>query len=221
MDSNYNLLLIALAAHFKMKLEDSFILADADFLKARLSPEELLQACELYKEDSKNTYYPKNVAVLVDLIKKPITQEDTAQNIVSKLFEYATKKGRSWKDGVLATDQKIYFEGLNEFGAPALKYTFDEALVSVFGPVGFEIVRREGGWSRFCPYANDSEKTILRPQLVRLAVSLLKHIEKTGTLDVAPLLSASSVAPLLSGGGNKVIPLPAPKSIPGEVKKDV
>jgi len=180
-------LVMRLAAHFKTKLEDAFVLADSEFAKHQSTPEEFAIACELYKSDSKNQWYPKNIQCVVDLVKKPITDEDTAQNIVSKILEYQIKKGASWKNAVIAKDQKSYFVGLNSNQEECLHYTFEDAMVSVFGLIGLEVIKRENGWTSFCANSSQFDKTILRPQLVKLTISLIKHFEKTGSFNIAPL----------------------------------
>jgi hypothetical protein len=181
-----------LGAHFKTKLEDAFALADADFAKNQVPADQFQFACELYKRDSKNQFYPKNIQCVIDLVKKPITDDDVAQNIVSKILEYQIKKGTDWKNGVKASDNQLYFAGIDQNQNECLYHTFDEAMASVFGTVGLEIIKRENGWTNFCKNSSQFDKTILRPQLVRLAVSLLKHLEKTGSFMPAPLLSASN-----------------------------
>ena len=182
---------LRLASHFKQKLEDTNVLIDTEAAKKQLTEEEFEKACELYKTNSKNEWYPKNIQCVIDLVRKPIFDEDIAQNIVSKLFEYQIKKGRDWSKGVVAADQKIYFEGLDAKGEPALHYTFEQAMFSVFGLVGIEIVNREAGWVNFCAKTGDFDKTIFRPQMVKLAISLLKHMDKTGSFEVAPLLASN------------------------------
>lgn len=182
---------LRLATYFKTKLDNVSVALDSEAAAKQLSAPEFEAACELFKTDSKNQFYPKNIQTVIDLIRKPIFSENRAQNIVSKIFEYQIKKGKSWKDGVIAADQKLYWEGLDQKGDPCLHYTFEQAMHSVFGTVGLELVRRENGWVTFCQNNADFDKTILRPQLVKLTISLIKHHEKTGSFEVAPLLASS------------------------------
>lgn len=192
-------LVLRLSWFLKTKLDDSVLIGDADFAAKQLTVEEFEEACELYKKNGKNTFYPKNIQQVVDLVKKPIFDDDIAQNIVSKIFEYQIKRGQSWADMILDTAGEKYFVGVDFTTQKPCRFdNFDEMLICTFGLVGFEIIRRENGWKNFCKNCGDFDKTILRPQLVRLAGSLIKHLEKTGSFEVAPLLSSGG--PVLTDG---------------------
>lgn len=115
-------LVLRLAAHFKTKLEDVFAVADAEYAENQTSVAEFQLACDLFKKDSRNEFYPKNIQRVIDFVKKPISTEDQSLDDVTKICDAVSKFG---------------WTGFNE----AKNY---------IGIRGWEVVRRIGGWQYLC-----------------------------------------------------------------------
>jgi hypothetical protein len=197
MISTYSDAVLRLAVHFGKELSDTKVLNDADFVKQQLSLEDFLKAIALYCRDSNNKFYPNNIQQVIDMVKKPVKNEDIAANIASEILKAVSNHGYTWArgswgpciiDGVTRVER--FFKGKD------ISYLqWEHAALSVFGPVGITIVRKYGGWESFCNTVNESQDGVVRAQITKLASSLLNTQDRTGSFDI-PLISGES-SPLL------------------------
>lgn len=172
---------IKLAAYYEKVFSDEQISMYTEDLEA-LTDEETVLACRLYRQNGANTFFPRPVAKLVELIKKPVSNEDQAQLIVSSIFQMFKKHGESWSDGSYTT---VNSEFANYFkGRDFLHKSFDEAVLSEIGPNGLMVVQKFGGWRSVCNNIFESPEGVVRAQLHKLATASLNLYEKTGAFDL-------------------------------------
>jgi hypothetical protein len=192
--------LVMLAAYYEKVLSPEQIEIYSNQLAENLTPEETLQACKMYIAEPANEFFPRPVSKLIALIKKPVSNEDQAANIASAIMNAYVDHGYRWnvpthghikhEDGLIELGQ--YFKGKD-----TNYLQWDHAALSVFGPVGLEIVNRYGGWTSFCEIAKDTLDGVIRAQIKTLALSLMNTHERTGSFGLS--LSPSGSVPLLSG----------------------
>ena len=167
--------IIQLAAYYEKIFSDEQISMYAEDLEP-LTDEETIMACRLYRKNGANAFFPRPVAKLVELIKKPLTNEDQAQLIVSSVFQMFKKHGEAWSDGSFST---VEGEFANFFrGREYLHRHFNEAVFSEVGPVGFMVIHNFGGWKSVCKNIYESPEGVVRAQLFKLALASLNQIEK-------------------------------------------
>lgn len=159
--------IIQLAAYYEKILTDDQIKMYAEDLD-NITDDETILACKLYRQGSKNEFFPRPMAKLVELIKKPFSTDDMAQQISSALLKAVVDYGYIWADGTFKADHGIVFKGANIF------YRWWEgAAQTVIGKEGIEIVRRYGGWKQFCETVSQSPDGVIRQQITKLASSLI------------------------------------------------
>lgn len=192
--------LVMLAAYYEKVLSPEQIEIYSNQLSEFLTPGETALACKLYINEPKNEFFPRPLSKLIQLVKKPVTNEDQAANLTSEILKAVLDHGYRWtkpthgfvkrEDGLIELGQ--YFKGRD-----TKYYSWDHAALSVFGPVGLEIVKKYGGWEILCEKVNESPDGVIRAQIKTLALSLMNTHERTGSFGLS--LSPSGSAPLLSG----------------------
>ena len=172
---------IKLAAYYEKVFSDEQVSMYTEDLEP-LTDEETALACKLYRQNGSNTFFPRPIAKLVELIKKPISNEDQAQMIVSSIFQMFKKHKESWADGSYTT---VDGEFANYFkGKDFLYKTFDEAVLSEIWPNGLMVVQKFGGWKSICDNIYESPEGVVRAQLHKLATASLNLYERTGSFDL-------------------------------------
>ena len=197
-----------LALHFNKELPDLKVKYDAEFVSGQISLELFNQACELYKREGNNKFYPNNIQEVINIVKKPVSHEDIAQNLSSKLIQAVIDHGYTWTNG---SWRNCTLDGVTEIrrtfkGATQLYLEWDHAALEVFGPIGLTIVSRYGGWPQFCEIVNDSPDGVVRQQIAKLATSLMNTQERTGSFEL-PHSKESVLLP-------NVVQLLKPKEVP-------
>jgi hypothetical protein len=162
---------VQLAAYYEKTLSDDQVKMYVEDL-GDLTDEETSTACKIYRSIPENTYFPRPMAKLVQLIKKPISTEDSAEDIASLMLKAVSDFGHTWADGTFRADYGFVFKGRD------VQYLcWEYAAETVFGKEAVEIARRYGGWKQFCLTVNDSPDGVIRAQIARLAKSLINNNE--------------------------------------------
>jgi hypothetical protein len=186
--------LVMLAAYYEKVLSPEQIEIYSNQLAESLTAEETLQACKMYINEPANEFFPRPLSKLIHLIKKPVSNEDQATNLASKILQAVIDHGYRWNvgswrnttlDGV--TDIRKTFQGSDQ-----LYLQWDHAALSVFGPLGIIIIDRFGGWESFCELVRNSPDGVIRAQIKTLALSLMNTNDKTGSFEI-PLISSGPV----------------------------
>lgn len=163
--------LTQLAAYYEKILSDEQILMYVEDLAA-LTDEETITACKIYRSIPENTYFPRPMAKLVQLIKKPISTEDAAEDIASIMLKAVSDYGYTWADGTFKADYGMVYKGRDVY-----YLCWEYAAETVMGKEAVEIARRYGGWKLFCQTVNESPDGVIRAQIARLAKSLINNSE--------------------------------------------
>lgn len=192
--------LVMLAAYYEKVLSPEQIEIYSNQLSESLTPEEVKVACKLYIDEPKNEFFPRPVSKLIQLVKKPVTNEDQAANIASEIMNAYVNHGYRWNTpthGYIKRDDGVIELGQYFKGKDTNYFQWDHAALSVFGPVGLEVVNRYGGWTSFCEIAKETLDGVIRAQIKTLALSLMNTHERTGSFGLS--LSPSQPVPLVSG----------------------
>lgn len=179
--SSIKVSLIKLASYYEKVLSDEQIQIYSEQLSQNLTDDECLVACRKYIDDPKNEFFPRPISKLIALIKSPISNDDMSQNISSLLMEAERKYGVHWSEGYYQSGETIYK------GKDVSHKTWQEAALSIFGPVGLKVVDRYGGWKNFCINIYESPDGVIRAQIKNLVGSLQNISQKTGSFEGALL----------------------------------
>jgi hypothetical protein len=142
-----------------------------------LSPEELRDAILKYRADGRNDRFPLP-AKLISIIRPVETELDLGNDVASRIIGAVSRFG-SYR------------------GAEARAY---------IGEIGWECVKRFGGWVTICSELTDDTKTSIFAQLRGLAQTVAKK-GANGTLEVAPdfkkEIGTEQVRALIAGFSSK------------------
>jgi hypothetical protein len=145
-------ILEALANYYRTQLTALQFAMYAEDLMC-LTPEELIRACKVYRLDPKNKFFPLPAA-LIAIVRPVETELDLGQDVASRVIAAVGRFG-SYRD------------------AEAREW---------IGQVGWECVKRMGGWLTLCAELNEDNRTTLFAQLRGLAQTVHKKA-MNGTLD--------------------------------------
>lgn len=144
---------------------------------AHLTPDELRFAILKYRSDGRNERFPLP-AKLLEIVKPTETELDLGQEVASKVIGAVSKFG-SYR------------------GAEARTW---------IGEIGWECVKRMGGWVTICAELTEENKGTFFAQIRGLAQTLNKQA-KAGTLDqprdFAPAIEANQIRELISDFSKK------------------
>lgn len=145
---------------------------------------DVVEAYKTYRLDPKNTYFPLP-AKIIGILKPSVDDRSIAMNLAKRIEKAIRHHGNSWPMGVLRKTEnglERYFEG-GGYAWPS----FEKAVLSELGEVGFEVVRSYG-WAALEENYFNSERGVFFAQLRDLTESILKH-DKAGVMDELPKLS--------------------------------
>lgn len=123
-------------------------------------------------------------AQLIALVKPLITEKDEARDVATILFRACRKHGDFWSAGV-SINGRLVFDGENDY-----YNTFQEAATVVVGELGFEVIRRMGGWGAVYGMYNTTPDGVFMAQIRDLAETVSKK-SASGTLREPPKLPKS------------------------------
>jgi hypothetical protein len=110
-----------------------------------LTPDQLVKAVKLYRQNPENRFFPIPAALIA--IINPVNSElDDGRDVASKVIGAISKFGSH-----RALDAKNYI-----------------------GEIGWECVKRMGGWQNLCSELSDDNKGIFNAQIRDLAMTLKK-----------------------------------------------
>lgn len=195
-------LIIKLAAYYEKILTDDQVEIYANQLAESLTPEETALACKKYIDNPANEFFPRPVSKLIYLVKKPVSNEDMAQNITGLLMAAVRAYGPHWASGHAQSGEMIYA------GKDQAYKTWENAALSVFGQVGLVAVQRYGGWLNFCQNVYESPEGVVRAQVKNLTTSLQNIKEQTGSYaslpyhseQIGPVSDVSNLISIMSNG---------------------
>lgn len=198
MSETFTKAVMMLAAAFTKKLSDMEVTVHAQIASQELTLEQFNKACMLWIKSGEK-FYPNNIMEVVQLVKKPVSNEDQASQLSALLVKAVQDFGRRWDVG---SWRHVILDGETKLektfqGSDTLYLNWEHAALSVFGQVGLTLVNRHGGWERFCEYIDNSPETVTRAQVKNLATSLLNTVEKTGSFEVPLSLSPSKDSVLI------------------------
>lgn len=175
--------LVKLAAYYEKTLTSEQIGLYSNQLAESMTDQEVAIACKKYIDNPANEFFPRPVSKLIYLVKKPVSNEDMAQNITGLLMEAVRAYGPHWASG-------HYQNGAPVFAGKDQAYTtWENAALSVFGQVGLVAVQRYGGWLNFCQNVYESPEGVVRAQVKNLTTSLQNIKEQTGSYASLPYQS--------------------------------
>jgi hypothetical protein len=122
MIENKKIMLVKLAAYYEKTLSSEQIQMYSEQLEEHLTDEACSIACKKYIDNSANEFFPRPISKLIAIIKTPVSLDDDAQEIASKIINAVSKFG--WNN---YEDAKNYI-----------------------GERGFDVVKRFGGWQYVC-----------------------------------------------------------------------
>ncbi len=194
--------LIKLAAYYEKKLSDEQIEMYSAQLSEHLTELEAALACKKYIDNPGNEFFPRPVSKLIYLVKKPVSNEDMAQNITGLLMEAVRAYGPHWASGHSQNGEMVYA------GKDQAYTTWENAALSVFGRVGVVAVQRYGGWLNFCQNVYESPEGVVRAQTKNLLTSLQNIKEQTGSYaslpyhkeQIGPVSDVSNLISIMSNG---------------------
>jgi hypothetical protein len=144
-----------LAAYYRTTLSPVQFAMYAEDL-AGLTPAELVHACREYRRNPQNKFFPLPSS-LISIVRPVETELDLGNDVASRIIG-----------------------AVSRFGS----YRGPEARAHI-GEIGWECVKRFGGWVTICSELTDDTKTAIFAQLRGLAQTVAKK-GANGTLDVAP-----------------------------------
>jgi hypothetical protein len=169
----------------------SMMVSDLEDLPAEL----VLMAIKKYRQNPKNRTFPLP-AQIREIIHPSADDRAVSIELSRKILKALGTHGWSWQHGYYENG-KPYFEDDkgNRFE------TFQQAVVSELGLIGWEIVESRGGWQNLATMANEQEEGIYQAQLRDQIEAAIKN-KKSG-VDVSklslPSPEADAVKALLSG----------------------
>lgn len=157
-------LIIATSAYYGHKIEDTVLALYIEDLED-LPLARIAQAIREVRRDPKTTRFPLP-AVIRARLTPPETDEDQAREAASRILAAVARYG--WSN--------------------------PERAEAYIGELGWEVVKRQGGWRSVCEGVTEDNKTIHQAQWRDLAASLSRR-SRAGTLEQAPALP-SPVQPM-------------------------
>lgn len=140
-----------------------------------------LYALDEYSKNKFNKTFPTPIQ-LRPYLDLELDDLSIANELAQKIKKLVSKKGYDWSSGRFYDhDQKIYE------GKDANFWTFKEAVESECGPIGYEVIKKYGGWSLVCNDANENNNFI--PQLRELIKSTLEFSKKNHKIENLELTS--------------------------------
>lgn len=157
-------MLVKLASYYEKTLSPEQINIYAEQLHGALNHQEMSHACKLYIDDPKNEFFPRPISKLIQLIKTPVSENDVAVDVASRVLEAVSRFG--WAN-----------EG------EAMDYV---------GEAGKMAVKRFGGWMHICQNLGvDISITTFQAQIREMIKSGLKINQASQSLN--QLESSSNV----------------------------
>jgi hypothetical protein len=159
-------LLVATSAFFARELPDISLRMYAKILMEH-EPDFVFEAMRNVMRDPKIRQMPTPAQIL-ETVKPVITPTDDARDVAALLGKACRKKGDLWSAGFFQ-DGRAHFEGGGK-----MHNTFEEAVIAEVGEVGFEVIRRIGGWGSFYTLWNNTTDSHFMAQMRDLAETVSK-----------------------------------------------
>jgi hypothetical protein len=157
-------LIIGLAAYYAHPLDDFVVGMYAEDLMD-LPIEDIVRAVREIRLDPKNTRFPMP-AVIRAKAGAATSDVDVARDVSARIFKAIGRHGHNWSE----KDKAWPSEPLAELGE-----------------LGFEVVKRLGGWFRVCEFSCDVSAGVFLAQVRDLTESTIRAA-KSGLLHEAPAL---------------------------------
>ena len=170
-------LIVGLAAYYGHQIDEFVVGMYAEDL-IDLPLDSVLTAAREIRLDPKNTRFPLP-AQIREKAAPNVNDTDVARDVAARIFKAIARHGHNWSD--------------KDDAWPAQP-------VADLGELGYEVVKRLGGWFRVCEFSSEVSGGVFMAQVRDLAESTLKAA-RAGSLGQAPALPApkreqSSLAPL-------------------------
>lgn len=172
--------LVSMSAMYGRKLDDDVLRLYVSALNS-YSIEQLQKAFAEIMTDPKI----KTMPIIADILQKlnpTMTDRDDGVVIANKIFSLVQRKGRDWEHSPTFHDGEGFYIGNGKYFAD-----FGSALKEELGDLGYEVVRRMGGWLSCCLAFNNSDHAVVKAQIRDLSETI-KRMAKAGQLAQMPTL---------------------------------
>jgi hypothetical protein len=163
-------LIVGLAAYYGHAIDEFVVGMYAEDL-ADLPIEDVLRAAREIRFDPKNTKFPLP-AVIREKAAPNLNDTDVARDVAARILKAVGRHGHNWSD----KDPAWPSEPLDQLGE-----------------LGYEVVKRLGGWMRVCEFSGEVGSGIFMAQIRDLADATMKAA-RAGNLEQAPSLPAPKTA---------------------------
>lgn len=126
-------LIVKLAAYYEKTLTDEQVEMYSKQMADHLTAQDVSVACKKYIDDPANEFFPRPMSKLIALVRSPVSQEALAHDSASKIKQAVSDCG----------------------------YSDPIAARAFIGEIGWEIVRRSGGWSFICENLGTNKMPVL------------------------------------------------------------
>jgi hypothetical protein len=157
-------MIVGLAAYYGHPLDEFVVGMYAEDLMD-LPIEDVIRAAREIRLDPKNTRFPLP-AIIRAKAGPAVNDTDIARDVAARIFKSIGRHGHNWSE----KDKSWPSEPLEELGE-----------------LGWEVVKRLGGWYRVCEFSNEVSPGIFLAQVRDLTESTIRAA-KSGMLAQAPAL---------------------------------